>query len=171
MKKIIYLIVSSMLFVSFYGCSLNKKETSTQYTKTDTKGTVFLSENVNALFEENPSTNILYLTMDRMFRGRIWKDEQGDYFFYRLLFASGGDAEFLFAEKIQLIENSFFEYFNLVSRARITSKHFGGNWWYDFESQVEWISPTVVKLSFTTENWYDRSIKDFYLDLEKITAD
>ena len=166
MKKVNYLILSSLLFVSFYGYSLDKKETSTENAKTET---VLLSENIKALFEENPSTNILYLTLDKVSRGWFWQDEQGRYFFYRLLFASVEDAELLYVEKIEWDDES--DYLKLVSRFEIQEKHFGNNWWYDFEPQVEWISPTVVKLSFTTDDWNDRSIKDFYLDLANLKND
>ena len=185
MKKVIYLILSTVLFVSFYNCSPNNQDTNAQDAKTvirdtvylykeaetETKCDVFSYEYVGAIFYTNPSslTNILYLTMDRMFRGKIWNNEQGGYFFYRLLFASVGDAEFLFVEKIDWIEEEEGkEFFKLVSRFRITKEHFNGNWWYDGAPKVEWISPTVVKLSFATDNWEDRSEKEFYLDLAKL---
>jgi len=76
--------------------------------------------------EGNPLSmiNFLYLTMDRISFGSVWKDEQGKYFFYRLLLNSWGDAQWLHVEKIEEDKSGNFK---LVNRYQIREKDFDGN--------------------------------------------
>ena len=175
MKKMNCLIFLSVLFVGLCNCTSNKKDTNAQKTITETENVIYLNDETNfssvtTTMDEkgNPLslTNFLYLTMVRISFGGFWKDEQDGYFFYRLLFCSWSEAQWLFVEKIEV---SKFDDFTLISRFKIQEKDFNGNWWYDCEPKIEWISPTVVKLSFKTDNFEDRSEREFILDLTKLS--
>jgi len=172
MEKVNYFILTSMLFVCLYSCSPSKKDTNVQEIKTVKIDTIYLHKktSVTTVYEaDNPisTTNILYLTTNRISSGETWKDEQGSYFFYRLLFASMGEHKRLVIEKIGWISDES-DHLKLVGRAEIQEKDFDGNWWYNCEPRTEWISPTVVKLSFTTNDLENRSEKEFDLDISKI---
>ena len=153
--------------MSFFSCSLNRKNTNAQEVKTEISNLYIAT----TIYEENNPcslTNILYLTMIGMSRGDTWQDEQDEYFFYRLVFSSMGEHYNLDVEKIGWLSNES-DHLNLVSRIRIQEKDFDNNWWYGDVPKIEWISPTVVKLSFAIAgNWEDKSEKEFILDLTKI---
>ena len=157
--------------MSFYSCSPSTKDASMQETETIViKDTVYLETPITTVYEEgNLSSviNIAYLTIDRVSYGGRWETKQGKEYFYRLIFTSMGEQQNLYVEKIGWISDDT-DHLKLVSRAKIQDKDFGGNWWYDGTPRVEWISPTIVKLSFTTDDWEDRNEKEFILDISKI---
>jgi hypothetical protein len=173
MTKINYLIFKILLFVSFYSCSSNDKNAPMQAETVIIRDTIYLNSKetpITTVYEEgNLSSiiNIAYLTMLKVSYGDRWKNKLGEEYFYRLVFTSIEECEQLYVEKIGWINNES-DHLKLVSRAEIRDKDFDGNWWYDCVPKIEWISPTVVKLSFTTDDLEDRSEKEFYLDISKI---
>jgi len=103
-----FLFTTAIIGLILTACS-NTPQKADKTDNTETNDTIFLQKenNLSSItmdFDEkgNPLSmiNFLYLTMDRISFGNVWKGEQGKYFFYRLLLNSWGDAQWLYVEKM-----------------------------------------------------------------------
>jgi len=86
----------------------------------------------------------LYLSINRLYNGNSWSNNDDDEFFYRILLSSIEELEYIYVEQIQIIGDSQCK---LVKRIMVSPKVFGMDYFINEIKFIEWISPTKILLS------------------------
>jgi len=145
-------------FISFCSCSSNK-DTNT-LNPTNIVDTLIIRDTVYVDNEFSISDDF-YFSINSISMGGTWEKEYDDEYsyYYRMLFSSIEECNYIHVEEIQIIGDSKVK---MIKRTKISPKIFGYNsdYYYYHPVLIDWISPAVVRLLIEE--------KEYNLDISKM---
>ena len=94
-------------------------------------------------------SNSLYFSIEDLYSGPVWRDEDGTGFFYRILLCSVEEEKYIYVELISFPAEE--GPWKLVKREKIESDIFGFVYYSDYPKMIKWISSDKVELEINHE--------------------
>ena len=154
MRKKIYLILSCVLYMSFFSCTSKKTNTlngtsiAVDTVKIFVRDTIYITD--SCLFPDH-----IYLYVNYITNSRVWGSDD----IYRIVFTSVEEMRSIYLEKFQIMESDGLKF---IERTKIPPEIFEDEFnYYAYHPKIiEWVSPTVAKLLINE--------KEYNLDISKM---